>query len=138
MSRQNTLPVALLVAVLACAAVIYLSTQRHGGPTTVVIAGSASPTQPSSAAIAPHVDETSGLLTIGLGDSVDSNGVLVGATSVVAPYTSPQASPRSGEFMLVNVEVHNSRSPGGNSLTISSGDSFELQDATGRSYRPTS
>ncbi|MFI5267699.1 MAG: DUF4352 domain-containing protein [Chloroflexota bacterium] len=145
MDRRKTLPIAVIFITLVCVAVIYLSKNwpRSSSPTTVIV-GSASPVGSSGvqgvAPIGPHLDESNGILTIDAGDSVDSNGVLFGVTSVVAPYTSSGATaakPRAGEFMVVNVQVHNSLTAGGDPLTISSATNFELQDATGRVYDET-
>lgn len=142
MDRRKSLPIAVIFITLVCVAVIYLSRNwPKSSPATTVIAGSASPVASLGvqgvAPIGPHLDESNGVLTIGAGDSVDSNGVLFGVTSVVAPYTSGAAAaakPSTGEFMVVNVQVHNSLTTGGAPLTISSASNFELQDANGRVY----
>ncbi|HEY8693651.1 MAG TPA: DUF4352 domain-containing protein, partial [Chloroflexota bacterium] len=91
--------------------------------------------------LGPRVDESNGILTIEAGDAVDSNGVLFGVTSVVAPYNSSGPAvtkPRAGEFMVINVQIHNSLAAGGDALTVSSASNFELQDANGRVYDKTS
>jgi hypothetical protein len=148
MDRRQSLPLAVIVITLVCVAVIYLSKNwPRSSPQTTVIVGSASAVGSSGvqgpAPIGPHVDESSGVLTIDTGDSVDSNGVLFGVISVVAPYTAGAASaaaapkPGASELMLVNVEVHNSLAAGGEALTISSTANFELQDANGRVYDET-
>lgn len=139
--RRNLVPVVAVVITIVCAGVIYLSRQLAPRSfSTTVVVGSAAPASNSSTAIGPHLDESTGMLTVQPGDQVDSNGVLVGVTSVVAPYTSqdPNRKPASGEFLLINVEVHNSLPPGGESLPLSLAANFELQDSSGQVYQPSS
>lgn len=143
MDRRQALPIAIALALLLGAVVVYLVRTSGLSPTpkTVVITGSASPgsvpTSQTRTAVEPHVDESSGVLTIGVGDSVDSNGVLFGVTQVQAPYGS--ASPPPGrEVMLVSVQIHNSLTSGGDAMTIASSQNFELQDENGRTYDQTS
>ena len=134
---------AIALALLVGAVVVYLlrSSGQSSTPARTVIVGSASPgsvpTSQAHAAVEPHVDESSGVLTIGVGDSVDSNGVLFSVTHVQAPYGSASAPP-GRELMLVSVELHNSLTTGGDALTIASGQNFEVQDDNGRSYDQTS
>ncbi len=133
--------VAIGISIL-CALVIYLNLQRKPSATdTHVIFGSAPPAGGESSAppLGPHLDQATGILTIQTGDQVDSNGVLIGVTSVVAPYGSsdPSRTPKSGEFMLVNVTVHNSLPQGGEVLSISPSANFELQDNSGKVYGST-
>jgi len=141
--RRQALPIAIALAMLVGAVAIYLARTSGRSPTatqTVVITGSASPgsvpTSQTRTAIEPHVDESSGVLTIGVGDSIDSNGVLFGVTQVQAPYGSA-GGPPGRELMLVSVELHNSLTSGGDPLTIASRQNFELQDENGRMYDQT-
>jgi len=139
--RKASFPLTVGFIVIVCAAAIYFSLNvRKGEPTTHVIAGSANPAalaSASSTTIEPHVDEQTGTLVIQAGDEVDSNGILVGVTGVTAPYSAGNSKPSNGQFMLVNVEVHNSLDPGGAALNISPASTFELQDASGRTWAPT-
>ena len=139
------LPLAVLVITVVFVGAIYLSKNLGRPPRPTVIVGSASPVAAASAAvrvtIEPHVDESNGILTIGVGDAVDSHGVLFGVTSVLVPFNgsgSVAPRPRTGEVMVVNVQLHNSLPTGSDALTISSASNFELQDANGRVYQETS
>ena len=143
MDRRQALPIAIALAMVVGAVVIYLARTSGQSPTATrtVIVGSASPgsvpTSQTRTAGEPHVDESSGGLTIGVGDAVDSNGVLFSVTQVQAPYGGASA-PAGRELMLVSVELHNSLTSGGDALTIASSQNFELQDANGRTYDLTS
>ena len=147
MDRRSALPLAAMVAMLIGAIVVYLlkTSGQNAAEVRTVVVGSASPISvaaPARVQIGPHVDESSGILTIGVGDSVDSNGVLFGVTGVQAPYTGPGTPSASAtgapELIVINVEIHNSLSPGGDVVTIASASNFELQDESGRVYDQTS
>jgi hypothetical protein len=140
--RRNLVPAVAVAITIVCALAIYLNMQRRPGPVqTTVIVGSAQPSAGSSSdsPLGPHLDQDTGVLTIQAGDQVDSNGVLVGVTGVVAPFNTsdPSRQPSSGEFMLVNISVHNSLSQGGEVLTVSPAANFELQDTAGKVYPST-
>jgi len=141
MNRQNGLLYAAPVVVLICAAVLWWAHQLTSQPKTVVIGaplplGAEASSGP--APLGPHVDEQTGVLTIAVGDAVDSNGVQIGVTNVTAPFTASGSNLATrGQFMLVDVQVHNSGDVNSPPFGVSSDTSFQLQDQNGEVYPET-
>ena len=141
MSRQRMFSLAVCAVLVVCIAIVVRSMiVRDQSQASTVIVGSAPPiatATPDSGrqAVAPGVDVQTGVLTIQVGDAVDSNGVQLSVTKVTAPFTSQGHVPAQGQFMLVDVQVHNSEPANGDVLTISSLTNFQLVDGAGRSYQ---
>ena len=122
----------LMVCLVGALVVLLFIRTRTSGPTTVVIGTPAQPGQ-SQEPVGPHTDPDTGILVMGIGDTVVSNGVLVGVTNVTQPAAGGAAE--SGSALLqVDVEVHNAESAGGETFSVSGTNSFDLQDGGGRSY----
>ena len=142
LSRQDGLPLAIVAAVLLCLAVGYLYLHnRRPDVQTVTFGTPASPgadQSPGLQPLAPHVYDSTGELTLQVGDVADSNGVEFGVTKLAAPYSAsdPALQASRGELLVVDVELRNTQAAGGQPLTISSAADFELTDGTGQSYQP--
>jgi hypothetical protein len=120
---------------------LYLYLHRTPEVQIFTVGTPASPGADSSAGpqpIAPGVYDSTGALTLEVGDVADSNGISFGVIGLTAPFTAsdPATKPAQGEFMLVTVEVHNTLDSGGQPLSISSAGNFELQDGSGQTYSP--
>jgi hypothetical protein len=86
--------------------------------------------------VAPGVSEVEGPLVLQVGESVDADGLLVGVPRVAAPYQpAGGAVAARGQFLLVDVEAHNSGDRGGPSIALGPG-SFELRDDRQAAYQP--
>ncbi|GEM_PF-5362227 len=136
------MPFAVLLAMLVTAAVIFLSSRKPAAPSRVVLGTPPPAAQASSSSglqpVAPGVDEAAGVFTIQPGDVVVSNGVQFGVTSVTTPPAGEAGrQPSQGQFMQVDVEVHNAAGAGDQPFAISSATDFELRDGAGQSYPAT-
>jgi Domain of unknown function (DUF4352) len=132
--RGVTVPLAALLAVAACAAVIFLSLNRAQPVSRTIIGPSTQPSDSGQQPIGPHLDEVSGALTIQVGDTALFNGVGFEVTNMTAPYSDTSSQPQKGEFVRLDVEIRNTEAAGGSPFDVSAKQSFELQDDGGSSY----